>query len=139
MSCAKQYNYPERKNPKGMKAIMKVGTVKEIKRYEYRVGLTPSNVKEYVQNGHEVFVQAGAGMGSMLTDGDYIAAGAKILGDAKEIWDTCDMIVKVKEPLADEYELMREDQIIYTYLHLAADRPLTENSLPNERIIVRCL
>ena len=105
---------------------MRVGTVKEVKRYEFRVGLTPSNVQDYVANGHEVFVQAGAGLGSGLTDEEYVAAGAKILATAQEVWGHCDMIVKVKEPLAEEYDLMREDQIIYTYLHLAADRPLTE-------------
>jgi len=105
---------------------MKVGTVKEIKRHEYRVGLTPNNVKDYVGAGHEVFVQAGAGLGSAMTDEDYIAAGATILPNAKDVWDAADMIVKVKEPLKEEYELMREGQILYTYLHLAADRPLTE-------------
>ena len=105
---------------------MKVGTVKEVKRYEFRVGLTPSNVHEYVSNGHEVFVEAGAGLGSGLTDEEYVAAGAQILPTATDVWGKCDMIVKVKEPLEQEYGLMREDQIIYTYLHLAADRPLTE-------------
>jgi len=105
---------------------MKVGTVKEIKRFEYRVGLTPSNAKEYVASGHEVFVQASAGMGSSFTDQDYADAGATILATAKEVWEKCDMIVKVKEPLADEYNLMQENQIIYTFLHLAADKPLTE-------------
>jgi len=105
---------------------MKIGTVKEIKRYEYRVGLTPSNVKEYVNNGHEVYVQAGAGAGSSFSSEEYVAAGATILNTAKEVWDTCDMIVKVKEPLEDEFPLIREGQIIYTYLHLAAARPLTE-------------
>ncbi|MCL2397600.1 MAG: alanine dehydrogenase [Defluviitaleaceae bacterium] len=105
---------------------MKVGTVKEIKRYEFRVGLTPANAQEYVANGHQVFVQAGAGLGSSLTDEDYIAAGATILPTAEDVWAMCDMIVKVKEPLEAEYGLMREDQIIYTYLHLAADKPLTE-------------
>jgi len=105
---------------------MKIGTVKEVKKSEFRIGLTPSNAAEYVANGHEVFVQAGAGLGSGLTDEDYITAGAKILPTAADVWGTCDMIVKVKEPLAEEYDFMREDQIIYTYLHLAADRPLTE-------------
>ena len=105
---------------------MKVGSVKEIKKHEYRVGLTPDNVHEYTARGHEVFIQKGAGEGSSFTDEDYVGAGAKILACAAEVWQICDMIVKVKEPLADEYELMRENQIIYTYLHLAADRPLTE-------------
>jgi len=105
---------------------MRVGTVTEIKQNEYRVGLTPSNARDYAGNGHEVFVQAGAGLGSGLTDEEYKAAGATILGSAKEVWDKCDMIVKVKEPLADEYPMMREDQIVYTYLHLAADKELTD-------------
>ncbi|MCL2235408.1 MAG: alanine dehydrogenase [Defluviitaleaceae bacterium] len=105
---------------------MKVGTVKEIKRHEYRVGLTPNNVKDYVGAGHEVFVQSGAGLGSSMTDEDYVAAGATILPTAEDVWGTVDMVVKVKEPLKEEYDLMREDQILYTYLHLAADRPLTD-------------
>ena len=104
---------------------MRIGTVKEIKRYEYRVGLTPSNVREYVNHGHEVFVQKGAGAGSSFSSEEYAAAGATVLNTAKEVWDTCDMIVKVKEPLPDEYPLMREGQIIYTYLHLAASQELT--------------
>jgi alanine dehydrogenase len=106
--------------------MMKVGTVKEIKTHEYRVGLTPDNVREYILHGHEVFVQTSAGEGSTFADEDYVTAGAKILPAAAEVWKTCDMIVKVKEPLADEYPLMRENQIIYTYLHLAADKTLTE-------------
>jgi len=105
---------------------MKVGTVKEVKKHEYRIGLTPSNVREYVANGHEVFVQAGAGAGSHLSDEEYVQAGATILPTAKDVWEKCDMIVKVKEPLAEEYDLMQEDQIIYTFLHLAADKPLTD-------------
>ncbi|MCL2839299.1 MAG: alanine dehydrogenase [Defluviitaleaceae bacterium] len=105
---------------------MKVGTVTEVKQMEYRVGLTPNNVRDYVAAGHEVFVQAGAGAGSTLPDADYVAAGAKILATAEEVWATVDMIVKVKEPLEQEYPLMREGQIIYTYLHLAADKPLTD-------------
>ena len=105
---------------------MKVGSVKEIKRAEFRIGLTPGNAFEYVQNGHEVFIQAGAGLGSSFTDEDYKQAGATILNTAEEVWALCDMIVKVKEPLEQEYNLIREDQIIYTYLHLAADKRLTE-------------
>lgn len=108
---------------------MKVGTVKEVKKMEFRVGLTPSNVQEYVAHGHQVFVQGGAGEGSTLFDDEYVKAGATILKTAKEVWDTCDMVVKVKEPLAEEYDMIREDQILYTYLHLAADRPLTEKLL----------
>jgi len=105
---------------------MKIGTVKEIKPQEYRVGLTPSNVREYMSHGHEVFVETGAGQGSYFSDEDYTSAGAKILPTAKDIWQTAEMIVKVKEPLAIEYDLMQENQILYTFLHLAADKPLTE-------------
>jgi len=111
---------------------MKIGTVKEIKRYEYRVGLTPSNVREYVMSGHEVYVQAGAGAGASFSSEEYAAAGATILDTAKEVWATCDMIVKVKEPLPDEYPLIRENQIVYTYLHLAASRELTEALLKSK-------
>jgi alanine dehydrogenase len=105
---------------------MKVGTVKEIKRYEFRVGLTPNNVRDYAGAGHEVFVESGAGLGSYMSDEDYLAAGAKVLGSAAEVWAACDMIVKVKEPLEAEYGFMREGQILYTFLHLAADLNLTK-------------
>ncbi len=105
---------------------MKVGCVKEIKKLEDRVGLTPDNVKDYVLNGHTVCIESGAGLGSSFTDAKYAAAGAKIMPDNASVWAECEMIVKVKEPLAEEYKLMREDQILYTYLHLAADKPLTD-------------
>ena len=111
---------------------MKIGTVKEIKRYEYRVGLTPSNVKEFVNHGHEVYVQDGAGAGSSFSSEEYAAAGAKIVSTANEVWGICDMIVKVKEPLEEEFPLMREGQIIYTFLHLAAAKPLTEALLKSK-------
>ena len=111
---------------------MKIGTVKEIKMHEYRVGLTPSNVRDYVSHGHEVFVQKGAGAGSSISDEDYSAAGAKILDSAKTVWDICDMVIKVKEPLAEEFPLIRENQILYTYLHLAAEKPLTEALLKSK-------
>jgi alanine dehydrogenase len=105
---------------------MKVGSVKEIKKLEYRVGLTPDNAREYVAHGHEVYMQAGAGEGSGFKDADYEAAGAGIIASAEEVWKKCEMIVKVKEPLKEEYGLMRENLTLYTYLHLAADRELTE-------------
>ncbi|MCL2217913.1 MAG: alanine dehydrogenase, partial [Defluviitaleaceae bacterium] len=111
---------------------MRVGTVTEVKQFEYRVGLTPNNVRDYVSNGHQVFVQTGAGEGSTLTDEEYVAAGATILPTAKDVWEICDMIVKVKEPLEQEYSLMREGQIIYTYLHLAADKELTDALLASK-------
>lgn len=108
---------------------MKVGCVKEIKKQEYRVGLTPDNVKTYVMEGNEVFIERDAGIGSGFSTEEYEKAGATILDTAKEVWDTCEMIVKVKEPLEDEYGYFHEGLIVYTYLHLAADRALTEAML----------
>lgn len=102
---------------------MRIGCVKEIKNNEYRVGMTPDNVKSYVQNGHEVLVEKGAGLGSGFTDEEYAEAGAHFRDTAKEIWDASEMIVKVKEPLPAEYPLFHEGLILYTYLHLAADKP----------------
>lgn len=101
---------------------MKIGCVKEIKNNEFRVGLTPDNVKSYVAAGHHVYVEMGAGVGSGFADEEYVAAGASLLEDPKEIWQLVDMMVKVKEPLPEEYPLFREGQILYTYLHLAADK-----------------
>lgn len=102
---------------------MKVGCVKEIKNNEFRVGLTPDNVKSYVNAGHEVYIEKDAGVGSSFATSDYEAAGAKICDTAKEVWATVDMMVKVKEPLPEEYPLFKENLILYTYLHIAADRP----------------
>lgn len=107
---------------------MNVGCVKEIKNNEFRVGMTPDNAKEYIRHGHTVYVEAGAGVGSGFTDEAYKAAGVNLV-DAKKVWEVCDMVIKVKEPLEAEYQLMRKDQIIYTYLHLAADKELTEAML----------
>lgn len=104
---------------------MKIGTVKEIKASEYRVGLTPSAVNEYVINGHDVFVEKGAGEGAGFSDEEYIKAGATIKNTAKEVWDLAEMMVKVKEPLSEEYQYFRPGLIIYTFLHLAADEALT--------------
>lgn len=108
---------------------MKIGSVKEIKKYEYRVGLTPDNVKSYVAAGHQVYIERNAGVGSGFMTEDYIKAGATIVETAREVWAAADMIVKVKEPLEEEYPLFRKGQIIYTYLHLAADRALTDAML----------
>lgn len=101
---------------------MRVGCVKEIKNNEFRVGLTPSCVISYVNAGHEVYIEKGAGIGSGFTDEEYEAAGAKMTDSAKEVWDTVDMMVKVKEPLPEEYPLFHDGLILYTYLHLAADQ-----------------
>jgi alanine dehydrogenase len=105
---------------------MLIGTVKEIKNQEYRVGLTPSCVSNYVNHGHQVIVEQGCGLGSYFTDEEYLQAGAKLVSTAKEVWEQVDMIVKVKEPLASEYGFFRKDLLIYTYLHLAADEHLTK-------------
>ena len=105
---------------------MHVGIPKEVKNNEYRVAITPSGVHELVRNGHEVCVENGAGIGSSITDDEYVRAGAKILDTAADVWATGDLILKVKEPIASEYPLMREGQTLFTYLHLAADRTLTE-------------
>lgn len=105
---------------------MKIGCVKEIKNNEFRVGMTPENVKSYVNAGHEVFIERGAGAGSGFTDEEYAANGAVLLDTAKKVWDLSEMMIKVKEPLKEEYPLFHKDLILYTYLHLAADRPLTD-------------
>jgi alanine dehydrogenase len=106
--------------------VMIIGVPKEIKISENRVGLTEAGVKQLVQEGHVVYVQKDAGLGSRITNEAYIQAGAKMLDTAKEIYAKSDMIWKVKEPLPDEYDLMRENQILYTYLHLAAEPKLTK-------------
>jgi alanine dehydrogenase len=106
--------------------LMKIGCPKEIKDNESRVGLTPNAVEAYVAAGHSVCVEKGAGRGSAVDDWEYVAAGAEILPTADAVWANADMIVKVKEPMPDEYGKMRENQLVYTYFHFAADRVLTE-------------
>ena len=113
---------------------MKVGCVKEIKKYEYRVGMTPDNARAYVSHGHEVFIESGAGEGSGFADAEYLQCGATLLPTAQDVWAVSDMIVKVKEPLEPEYPLMRPGQILYTYLHLAADKRQTEAILTSDAI-----
>ena len=102
---------------------MKIGCVKEIKNNEFRVGLTPDNVRAYVAHGHDVTIERGAGVGSGFADDEYTAAGATLADTAAEIWASMDMMVKVKEPLEEEYPFFRDGLILYTYLHLAADKP----------------
>ena len=108
---------------------MKVGVPKEVKNHEYRVAITPIGVHELTSHGHEVYIQKDAGVGSSIEDSEYVAAGAtivpKILDQADDVWDV-EMVLKVKEPVAEEYHRMREGLLLFTYLHLAADRPLTE-------------
>lgn len=108
---------------------MKIGCVKEIKNNEFRVGITPDNVKSYTNAGHVVYIEKGAGEGSCFTDEEYKEAGAVLIDTAKEVWDTCEMMIKVKEPLEEEYKYFHKDLILYTYLHLAADCPLTDAML----------
>ena len=105
---------------------MKVGIPSEIKNNEYRVAITPAGVHELVANGHEVFVQRDAGVGSALPNEAYQAAGGRILDTADEVWAVGELILKVKEPIADEYHRMRKDQVLFTYLHLAASRECTD-------------
>ena len=105
---------------------MRLGVPKEIKRHEYRVGMTPQSVAAYVQEGHAVLLESGAGVGSGYEDHEYEKSGATLTDDRARIFETCDMIVKVKEPLSEEYPLLRKGQILFTYLHLAANRELVE-------------
>ena len=106
---------------------MKVGVPKEIKNHEYRVGLTPASVRELTLHGHDVYVQATAGAGIGVSDERYEQVGATILPTAEEVFDTAEMIVKVKEPQAVERAMLREDHTLFTYLHLAPDAPQTED------------
>jgi alanine dehydrogenase len=108
---------------------MNIGCLKEIKTHEYRVGLTPSDVKSYVSRGHRVTIQRGAGEAAGFSDREYLDSGAAVEPDRSKIFDACEMIIKVKEPLPEEYKLFRKDQILFTYLHLAADHSLTEAML----------
>lgn len=111
---------------------MIIGCVKEIKRLEFRVGLTPGAVKEYVNHGHIVYIENNAGLNSGFSNQEYIDYGAKIVEKASDVWKQSEMIVKVKEPLPEEYKYFRKDLILYTYLHLAANEPLTNALLDNQ-------
>jgi len=108
---------------------MKIGCPKEIKPQEFRVGMTPNAAMEAVAHGHEVLIETGAGVGAGFPDADYVAAGAKIIGTAAEVFATADMIVKVKEPQAGERKMLREGQLLFTYLHLAPDPEQTHDLL----------
>ena len=105
---------------------MLVGIPKEIKNHEYRVAITPAGVKEFINHGHKVIIEKGAGLGSAISDDAYRVAGAEILDTAQEVWARGEMILKVKEPIAPEYQLMREGQVLFTYLHLAASKDCTD-------------
>jgi len=115
---------------------MIIGVPKEIKNHEYRVGMVPGSVRELINHGHQVFVETNAGMGIGFTDADYTTAGAEILNTAADVFAQADMIVKVKEPQAVERAMLREDQILFTYLHLAPDLPQTEDLVKSKAICI---
>ncbi|EFA74291.1 hypothetical protein CRD_00220 [Raphidiopsis brookii D9] len=105
---------------------MQIGVPKETKDQEFRVGLTPASVRVITENNHSVFIETMAGYPAGFTDEDYLAAGAQIVASAESAWHQ-DLVVKVKEPLRSEYQFLRKDLVLFTYLHLAADRELTEH------------
>jgi alanine dehydrogenase len=105
---------------------VKVGIPREVKNHEYRVAVTPAGVHELVRSGHEVYIERDAGVGSAIPDDQFIGAGATILDSADDVWDTAGLILKVKEPIAEEYKRMRRDQVLFTYLHLAASKECTD-------------
>ncbi|HZN18615.1 MAG TPA: alanine dehydrogenase [Micromonosporaceae bacterium] len=105
---------------------MKVGIPREVKNHEYRVAITPAGVNELVRHGHQVLVESGAGLGSSISDDEFAAAGAAIRPTADEVWADADLVLKVKEPIAEEYHRMRAGQVLFTYLHLAASRECTD-------------
>lgn len=107
---------------------MEIGVPKETKDQEYRVGLSPNSVRGLIEHNHSVFIETNAGMGAGFTDADYLQAGAEIVPTAKQAWNR-DLVIKVKEPLPGEYEFLQKGQLLFTYLHLAADRRLTEHLL----------
>lgn len=115
---------------------MIIGVPKEIKNNENRVGLTPAGVSSYKQAGHRVLVEMHAGMGSGFGDEDYLAAGAEIFEKAADVWSQADMICKVKEPLPDEYPSFRENQILFTYLHLAPEKELTKQLMDKKVVAI---
>ncbi len=105
---------------------MKVGVPKEVKNHEYRVAITPAGVHELVRAGHQVLIQQEAGVGSAIPDADFVSAGAEIVPDPDAVWAASELVLKVKEPVAEEYHRMRKGQVLFTYLHLAASRPCTD-------------
>lgn len=115
---------------------MLIGVPKEIKTNENRVGVVPSGAEAFVRDGHTVVVETGAGEGSGFPDADYTAVGAQIVATAADVWSKADMIVKVKEPIAKEWPMMRKGQVMYTYFHFAADRPLTDAVMKSGAIAI---
>ena len=115
---------------------MLVGIPKEIKNNEFRVGMTPSGVNSFIRNGHTVYVQKGAGIGSGFNDKLYTDVGAKILNSIEEIYSIAELIIKVKEPLKIEYPLIKKNQIIYTFFHFASSKELTEAMVKSQAICI---
>ncbi len=105
---------------------VKVGIPREVKNNEFRVAITPAGVHELVRHGHQVVIERNAGVGSSITDDEFVAAGARILETADEVWASADLLLKVKEPIAEEYHRLRKDQTLFTYLHLAASKECTD-------------
>jgi alanine dehydrogenase len=105
---------------------VKVGIPREVKNHEYRVAITPAGVNEFTRSSHEVVVESGAGLGSSITDAEFVSAGATILPSADDVWADAELVLKVKEPIAEEYHRMREGQVLFTYLHLAASKECTD-------------
>ena len=115
---------------------MIIGVPKEIKTLEFRVALTPAGVRELVKNGHQVLIESGVGLGSSISDSQYQSEGAEIVPSANDVWQRADMVMKVKEPLPSEYPLMREGQILFTYLHLAASKECTDALIAAKNIAI---
>src|SRR6201986_2707997 len=111
---------------------MKVSIPREVKNHEYRVPITPAGVRELTSHGHQVFLERDAGVGSQFADDAYTAAGATIIPDADEVWGIADLVLKVKEPIAQEYHRMRPGLTLFTYLHLAADKACTDALLDSK-------
>ncbi len=105
---------------------VKVGIPREVKNNEFRVAITPAGVHELVRHGHQVVIERDAGVGSSIPNDEYVAAGARILDTADEVWAAADLVLKVKEPVAEEYHRLRKDQTLFTYLHLAASKECTD-------------
>src|SRR6266508_783756 len=117
---------------------MKVGIPREVKNHEYRVAITPAGVNELVRAGHDVVIEHDAGIGSAIPNEAFVAAGATILPTADEVWEAGDLILKVKEPIAEEYGRMRKGQVLFTYLHLAASRDCTDALLDSGITAIAC-
>ena len=111
---------------------MIIGVPKEIKNNENRVALTPAGTQEFVKRGHTVYIQATAGVGSGFSDEEYVMAGAKIIAEAAEVFNLAEMIMKVKEPIEQEYKLIKKDQLLFTYFHFASYEPLTKAMIAQE-------